>query len=233
MTTKPEELYLRWQQTKDPEAFKQLYKHFEPMLTQVVNKWNANLNPASLKAQGKVQLLKALQTYDPSKGTQLATHVYNYFQKLSRYSMYYGEAVRMPENLRLKVGKLLAAQDALRERLRREPTVNELAEELKWPKKEVERIQSYIYSEGAESAAETPHAFDEYHPTEAMLEAFYNSLPAEEQLVFEHLTGYGGKPILKATEIAKKLGWSDAKVSQVRKRIAEKAKKWFGQTGAT
>jgi DNA-directed RNA polymerase specialized sigma subunit len=222
------EYYQRWRDRQDPVAFKELYKHFEPMIIQTVNKWNTNLNPATLKSHGKVQLIKALKSYNPQKGTALSTHVYNYLQKLSRISMYYGEAVRMPENIRLKVGSYLAAVEALREKLHREPTVNEIAEELGWSKKEVERIQNYLYSEGTESGAETPYAFDQYTGQGALLEAFYNSLPAEEQLVFEHLTGYGGKPLLKPGEIAKKMGWSPAKVSLIRKRITEKAQKWFG-----
>jgi len=217
-----EEAYQKWKQNRDPEAFLFIYKRYEPMLISVVNKWNANLSPSSLKAHGKVQLLKALESYDPTKGTQLQTHIYNYFQKLSRVSMTYGETVRLPENLRLKVGSYLEAAEKLKERLGREPTLDELADELNWPKSEIERIRKYLYHEGAESAAEAPHAFDEWTGDSAVIEAVYRSLSPKEQLVFEHLTGYGGASILQAKDIARKLGISPAQVSQIRKKITKK-----------
>ncbi|RUM29596.1 MAG: hypothetical protein DSY42_06175 [Aquifex sp.] len=219
------DIYLAWQAHKKPEHFEKLYKAFEPTIQHMISKWNANLDPRTMKSLAKVQFLKALETYDPDKGTALGTHVYNYLQKLSRYSMSYGETVRMPENLRLKVGSLLDAINKLREKLGRDPTIDELADELAWPKREIERIFKYMYEEKAEGSLEMPAAADIYTPKEAAIESIYRKLSAEEKLVFEHLTGYGGKPILKAKDIAKKLGVSPAQVSNIRKRIIEKFEK--------
>ena len=216
---------MTWQAYKKPEHFEKLYKSFEPTIQHVINKWNANLDPRTMKSLAKVQFLKALETYNPDKKTSLGTHVYNYLQKLSRYSMSYGETVRMPENLRLKVGSLLDAINKFREKIGRDPTIDELADELVWPKREIERIFKYMYEEKAEGGLEMPAVADTYTPKEAAIESIYRKLSPEEKLVFEHLTGYGGKPILKAKDIAKKLRVSPTYVSNIRKRIVEKFKK--------
>lgn len=220
--SKINDLYFAWVAHKKPEHFAELYKEFEPMINMMINKWNANIDPRALKGIAKVQLLKALETYNPNKGTALSTHIYNYLQKLSRYSMSYGEAIRMPENLRLKVGALLDAIDKLKEKLGREPTIDELADELSWPKSEIERIQRYMYEEKVEGGQSIPQIADFYDAESAVIESVYRSLPPQEKLVFEHLTGYGGKPILKANEIAKKLKVTPSQISQIKKKIVKK-----------
>lgn len=223
--------YLAWQASKKPEYLEKLYKAFEPTIQYMIDKWNANLNPNTLRSLAKVQFVKALETYDINKGTALGTHIYNYLQKLSRYSMSYGETIRMPENLRLKVGALLDAINKLRETLGRDPTIDELADELAWPKREIERIFKYMYEEKAEGGLEFPTAVDVYTPKEAMIESIYRKLSPIEKLVFEHLTGYGGKPILKAKDIAKKLKVSPAQVSNIRKKIIKKFEKEMAELG--
>jgi len=217
-----QDLFLAWQATKKPEYFQQLYSQYEPMINEIIEKWNVNFDPRTMKALAKVQFLKALETYDPSKGASLSTHVYNYLQKLSRYSMAYGETVRMPENLKLKMGAFLNAYEALREKLGRDPTVDELADELAWPKREIERILKYSFVEKAEGGLEAPHVWDVYEAEDAVIESIYRSLSPQEKLVFEHLTGYGGKPILTAKEIANLLGVSPATVSAIKKKIVKK-----------
>lgn len=211
----------RWKTKKDPEAFQQLYQHFEPAIQATVYKWNNNFEPGTLETIGKVQLVKAFESYDPKKNTSLNTHVYNYLQKMSRYVFNYGEAVRMPENLRLKMGSFIAAFEHLRDQLGRDPTVDELADELAWSRKNVQKMLDYYYSENMESKINFVPV-DYYDSKDAVIESVYQTLSPEEKLVFEHLTGYGGKPILSAKEIAKKLKTSPASVTRIRDKLLEK-----------
>jgi hypothetical protein len=51
-----------------------------------------------------------------------------------------------------------------------------------------------------------------------------HDLSGPHRLVFEHTTGYGGKPILTPGELAKKLGVSPGRISQLKTDIAEKAR---------
>jgi DNA-directed RNA polymerase specialized sigma subunit len=51
-------------------------------------------------------------------------------------------------------------------------------------------------------------------------------LSPEENAVFEHVYGTGGKPQLGTGDIAKRLNMSAPKVSRVKSAIAEKIKKY-------
>jgi len=220
--------YEKWQKERDPQALQQLFEHYEPFVRQMQSKWNAHFHPGVFRGLAKRQILQALKTYKPDKGARLDTHVYNYLQKLSRYAMSYGEAVRMPEHLRLKVGALMAAWDKLESQLGRAPTVDELADELNWTKGEVERIQRYMFEEKAVGGTELPQAWEAFDMESALIESVYQDLSPREKLVFEHTTGYGGKPILSTKEIAELLKTSPASVSRMRKQITEKFRQALG-----
>jgi len=219
-----EEWYKKWKERRDPEALEQIVKKHEAFIQEMQKKWNVHFDPRVFRSLAKAQIIKALDSYDPNKGTQLSTHIYNYLQKLSRYAMSYGEAVRMPENLRLKVSSLMAAYEKLEELYGRPPTTDELADELGWPKKEVERIHKYMFEEKTESSLELPAVMDEYDAKAAVIESIYRELGPTEKIVFEHLTGYGGKPVLKAKDIAKLLNISPSQVTRIRQKIEAKFK---------
>ena len=52
-------------------------------------------------------------------------------------------------------------------------------------------------------------------------------LSREENLVFEYLTGSGGRQQMKAADIARKTGMSPAKISRIRGKIAKKVKTYY------
>jgi len=52
-------------------------------------------------------------------------------------------------------------------------------------------------------------------------------LSPEEVLVFEHLTGDGGKAKLSSGQIAKRLKMSPSKVSRIKKRIEETIERYY------
>ena len=56
----------------------------------------------------------------------------------------------------------------------------------------------------------------------------YHDLPANDQLIFEHVTGYGGAPVLPTREISKKTGLSVHQVGHRRRRIASLIRKAQG-----
>ena len=140
-------------------------------------------------------------------------------------------AIRLPENMQLKVREFMNAKADLKEKLGREPTSEELADHLGWPLKKVVRMEKQLHNEASAST----QIFEPEDPNrdsklDLKLDLVYRSLSPRDKLIFEYTTGYGGKPKLSNNEIAKKLGVSAAYVSQRKKYIAGVMKKagiWF------
>ena len=56
----------------------------------------------------------------------------------------------------------------------------------------------------------------------------YFELDPQSKLIFEHLTGYGGKQVLPVSAIAARFGISASQVNAVKKKIQERLKEVGG-----
>jgi DNA-directed RNA polymerase specialized sigma subunit len=112
--------------------------------------------------------------------------------------------------------------------LGREPTTNELADHLKWSEKEVMRVGAdQSQKDLIETAFEgDPTAILPSRTAEVMRLVKYELTP-EETLVYEYTLGVGGKPQLAPGQIAKTLGMSPSKVTNIRTKIYDKAKRYL------
>lgn len=164
---------------------------------------------------------EAAEKYDEKSGIRFSTYLTSYLQKLSRLSTQYGGSVRVPENKQFKINRLNQIETGLSEELGRTPTVAELSDAsgmsmavvnslLKARKKEV-NLSNLAYAPvfyGGED--------DDW------IHFVYHDLSDKDKLIFEHKTGFGGKPILDNNVIAKNLGVSPSTVSQRVKMINAK-----------
>ena len=219
---------LEWQKTKDPAKFAELMIRYQPVVNSVVNKYRTTgLPPATLKAQANVQLMKAFETYDPSKGTQPTTHIWNNLQKVQRVASQSLMSGHVPEARGLKRSTFQIVQDNLSDTLGREPNNTEMADELGWNIKEVERMQSEL--KGETTASNAP--FDFYGSStkseskdKVLIDYLYHELNGDQKLIFEYTFGYGGKPILNNKEIANKMGISEMQVHRIKKQMSGRIK---------
>ena len=79
------DLLMQWQKKKDPQLFADLVVRYQPVINSVVNKYRTvGVSPATLRAQATTQLIKAFNSYDPNRGTQPTTHIWNNLQKIQR-----------------------------------------------------------------------------------------------------------------------------------------------------
>ena len=94
------ELYNQWKKTGDKTYFQQLYRSMGGLINTALSKssYGSNLPQSAFKLEGAQQFYNALETFNPTKGAQLATHVYNTVQdKTKRLNYTYQNIARRPE----------------------------------------------------------------------------------------------------------------------------------------
>lgn len=216
----------KWQTQKDPEAFVSLFSRYQPIVNKVTSRYRTvGIPETTLKANANAQLINALNTYQPDKGTQPSTHIWNYLQKIQRSAISSRTSGAIPEHRNTRAATFSIVKDNIEDRLGREASIDELAEELKWDKTEVARMNHELGGETTASGAD----FDFYgnstvfeNKDRAIADYLYYELTGPEKVVFEHTFGYGGKPILKNKEIAKKLNTNEMAVSRMKKKLSQR-----------
>lgn len=226
------DLWTDWNKTHNQKKLDELVTSFHPLIQSTVSKYRAAPIPDSaLEAMSKYYLVEGLKTYKPDKGTALNTHLNNYQKGMYRFVTQHQNVARIPEHRVRKVGLYINVYNSLEDRLGRIPTAMELAEELNWDIREVERmqkelVQDLVAEKTEEDFGSTGYiSFDDYGKNKEILEMLYYDLTPEEKLVYEHVYGVGGKRMLDNTrDIANKLKWSEDKVRRIRRNIGKKFK---------
>jgi len=224
------DMLLEWQKTRDPKLFTELSARYQPVVNSVVSKFKTlGLPPATLRAQANAQMFKAFGTYDPTKGAQPLTHIWNSLQKVHRVAIATQTSGKIPESRNLKRAVFVTTKTNLADRFGYNPSSLEVADELGWSIKEVGRMNNELSNEVTASNA----PFDFYgnsvvkeHKDKALVDYLYHELHGPEKVVFEHTFGYSGKPILTNKEIAAKLNVNEMAIHRMKKKMSEKVQSY-------
>jgi hypothetical protein len=218
------ELWKRWKRRQDSQALDGLLGRLSPILAPRADHLVAvsGLPRSVVDWEIKKQAIRALETYDPHRA-QLSTHVISRLPKANRI-LDYASPTRIPEERRLKVRSFRSAETELRTRFNREPTTIELMDELHWPEREIRTIRKELRPMvSAERAPEgLPPLEDSKREVSEAIEWLAYDLTPDEQLVFEHVTGWGGRPRVRGPALAQKLGKSDYEIRKLRETVARK-----------
>lgn len=231
--TRDLKLWNTYKSYKRPEDRAALLRQFDPVIHNQVNKWAGPVPRNVLVNEAKLLALKAFDTYDPNKGTALASHVTNNLAPISRIVYTHQNTARLPENITLKVRAYTQAVDHLTTMYGREPTVDELHQELGWPVNEINRIQTYMTKDLVESVGGLNDNFysDDEDADADMLAAVYFDLTPTEKQLFEYTTGHNGKPKLSNPEIMRRLGLTQAQLSYQKSLLTKKIKRLLDGQG--
>lgn len=216
----------QWQETKDPKLFADLVIRYQPVVNSVVNKYSrVGIPPATLRAQATSQMIKSFKSYDPTKGAQPSTHIWNNLQKVQRIATESQMSGHIPENRNLKRVTFTIVKQNLEDRLGYEPSTSDLADELGWNKRETARMLNEVHGETTASGA----SFDFYgnaitseNRDRVLADYLYHELHGKDKVIFEHTFGYAGKPILNNKQIAKKLKVNEMFVHRAKKNLSSK-----------
>jgi RNA polymerase sigma-B factor len=132
-------LLTRYRDNGDPRAREELVKRFLPLARQLARRYQRTNEPLDdLMQVASVGLVKAIDRFDPDRGTAFSTFaVPTILGELKRYFRDSGWAVHVPRGMQERSMKVDQAVDTLHRRLGRTPSTREVAAELELSEEEV------------------------------------------------------------------------------------------------
>lgn len=220
------DMWKQWDKNgRKPDDLRPLVKSLQPLVNNRMKLYKNSLRDIPspfIESEFHNRLVNALDSFDPNRG-RMSTHITNHLKQVDRFVKNYQNDARASEDITSDFGVYNRGFSQLRDAFGRDPTTHELSDKLQMPVKRIQAIQQQnIKSYGVGSQKEDPRTFVPSKTKQIMELLPYEIDDPEELNVFEHLHGVNGKPQLKPTEIARKLGFSPAKVTRIRNRLAKK-----------
>lgn len=180
---------------------------------------------AAIEGEAMRLLLVAVNRYDPNSTANFRTYLEHTLRGLNRYVNSNKNIARIPENRLAQIRHFETIKSLLRTDRGRDPTIDELSDELGWSMPEVAAMNKSLKQKDlsemsfiSEDAATRVSS----RLTETG-ELLYVTLLPEEKLVYDYLLGAHGKPKLSSVfTIARKTKLSTDKVYRVRRDISRK-----------
>jgi len=217
-------LWQEWKRSRNPATLDKLLTRLAPLINREVQKWGAAVPRIALESKARMLVVNALGTYDPSRGAAIGTHVASQLRKLSRSVYPYQNVARLPENKQLLYNTFQVAQNRLSEEHGREPTSEEMADELGWsPKKVSEFNRAFSRRELVES--EGMH-FDDDSAMSGMTAYYYHGLSPADKNFFDDVTGYNGKQALNNTMLMAKYRLTQGQLSYRKRKFVEQIQRF-------
>ena len=215
---KDAELYDTWKKTGDKASLGQLIHQLSPLIYSEVKRQSGTLPNAALSAEAKRWAIKAIESYDPTKGASLSTHVVGYLPKVRRLNYKHQNVVRLPENLQLKYHQYNQVLTNLKEDLNRDPSDEELASKLGWSKPATIRYRKSLFQDLLESGNERPLETNQFDQNKILFEHIRNNMTKEEKIIMDNVK------VKNSTELAEMLGVNVNKLNYMKSKLIKKIK---------
>lgn len=224
-------LIIKIKKSNKEDDWRQLYDKYMGILYYQANKYKTSNIPYNLiLLQAKALMLKAVQTFDPKRGTKFNTHLTNYLKKLYRFVNENANIAKIPEQRVRKIKAYNWAFAKLEAKLGRPPIDVEMSDELSWPIKEITRLKDELSRKEVIDFG-TDYSYGDLginsSKIDTIIKAVYLDATPEEKVVMEHITNIKNKPQLSVKELSKKLRLPENKVkyiiSTIKKNIIEHA----------
>lgn len=223
------ELVKKWKTKPSPELFDELYTKYEGTINRGMYMFAGGYNNPLPKAATKAHALKAfnnaLNTYDPSRGGNLSTWITAQMRILQRYVRDNKDIAHIPENRLIHVGMLREREMFLSDKLGRQPSLPELADDLKWPVKKVKMIKSELRKDLMGNRGLDELALKTSGKVESLLQGLYYDVPGVQQKILEHTFGWGGVEKLSIKDMAKALKMPESRVRYEKDKLAKRIQK--------
>ncbi len=213
------DLWRQWRKNNRQKDLSALLTQLNPVIQKEVGKWGSTVPKAGLEARATILAVDALKQYDPNKGAAVATHVTSRIRKLSRHVYPYQNVARLPENKQLEYNTFQVANNRLLDNLGREPTVDELTDELGWSKKKVTASQqSFDRKEIVESVGAY---MDDGQAQEPTVDFYYHGLAPTDRKLFEDITGYNNQKSMSNKGVMRKYNLTQGQVSYRKRKFVD------------
>lgn len=222
---KDADLYNEWKTTASKMALGALIGQLSPLIYSEVQRQAGTLPNTALSAESKKWAIKAIQTYDPTKGASISTHVMSYLPKVRRMNYKYQNAARLPENMQLKYKLYDRAVQNLADKFNRDPTEEELAQELGWSKGQVIKFRNSLYEDLVESASAKPTEVTRFNENKILLDHILSRLTPEQKIIWDNSRN------LTSEELAKKLGVNINRLNYLKSKLKSEVQQIKAEIG--
>lgn len=236
------ELWKQWNTGgRKPKDLDPLIKSFAPLIQHRVNfyKNRTEIPTSVIEHEHKKNFVKALQTWDASRNTQLSSWITTNLRKAGRFIESNKNFARIPENISRHIGSYNAVKSELSEKLGHEPSAHDIHDHIltvghptlgilslkNIQRLEKEQRRGLIQSERDEDEIRGSPLMSSR--AEEVKHLIVHQLTPQERSVHEYTFGLNGKPMLKPGAIAKKLKMDNSKVSKLRTSIYGKMSKYL------
>jgi RNA polymerase sigma-B factor len=157
-------LHRTYARTRDPEAREQLVHRYLPLARHAASRYARGGEPfEDLLQVASIGLLKALDRYDPDRGTAFTSYAMPTMTgELRRHFRDRGWVVRPPRDLQDQALRVHRATEEMQRDLGRAPTASELAERLGLGVAAVLDAREALRARTATSLAASPRDFEDY-----------------------------------------------------------------------
>ncbi len=205
-----------------------------------------------LISEGNIGLMKAVERFDPAKGGKLSTYGSWWIkQSIKRALANQSKTIRLPVHLVDKISKMRRTAMRLQEELGREPTDEELGEELGISASRVAQMRmaairpasldapigdedSNNFAEVVEDeSADTPYEQLEGKTVTKMLQEMVKTLDHREATILRARFGLDGGPQKTLEEVGVKFGVTRERVRQIQNIALKKLRKMIEKMEAT
>lgn len=241
------EAWQRWREAPNVDDFSYLLNSHAPLINSVTNRYvaSSNLPRAAVKGQVMRRYVNAVETFDPTRGAQLSTHVTNNLgQRMGRYIQRYANIGRIPDDRSWLIGTLKQREAELTEMHGRPPSDAELADDvlISMPDlsalrqktvtpKMVGTLRRELRSDFLAESAGHEGSLPGNSLVEQQAAFLHGSLNPEQQLILEHTFSGFGKPVIEdPMRLAQTLNMSPQKVRGLKKQIEKKLEYYYRQS---
>ncbi len=191
-----------------------------PILAKKHKQLAGTLPDAAIKANIAKHAVSAIDSYDPTKGAKLSTHVFNHIAQASRLNYTYQNIVRMSEDKQQGKYKFYKkALDDLNAELNREPTEVELAQRLGWTNSEVKDLKASLFSDIFESRQEVEDERSNYSDDKIRMGYIMDNLSSEDKRFFNDKTSG-----MSQVDMSKKYGTDINRLNYKSRKLVDKIK---------
>jgi len=205
---------------------------------------NYGLPLVDLISEGNVGLMKAVERFDPEKGGKLSTYAAWWIkQSIKRALANQSKTIRLPVHMVDKIARMRRVSTMLTEEFGREPTVEELAEEIGLPVKKVALLRrasqpptsldapvgeddGTTYSEiiGDEKAINPLDALDN-NTLHGELDGLLDLLDEREHQIIDARFGLNGATPMTLEEVGREFGVTRERIRQLQNLALKKMRK--------